>query len=172
MTYRESIKTSVDDHLKAWKIFVDVNNLSDIAHRPTAIGWKVADLREFMKVLEQLLASDAEQVHIGRVNDRYIASIVFQTSIAESIKVIKLMQRRSGSSDPVGLDHLDFTVADLRKTKADLKKAGVPFEVENNDAHEWLSLRFSDGHAREAKFVDHTVLDVCIAELQEAAKGL
>jgi hypothetical protein len=169
---KKEIANAVEDYLKAWEIFVDVHNLRDFVSQPTAIGWKVADLKEFMKALEQLLASNTEQVHIGRVNDRYIASIVFQTSVAAGVKVIKLMQRRASSSDLLGLDHLDFTVGNLTAAKTELKSAQVPFETQSNDAHEWLSLRFGEGQSREAKFVDHSVLDVCIAELQDAAKSL
>ncbi len=172
MELKSEMGKAAADYLKAWEIFVDVQNLNALAGKPTAIGWKVADLHEFMQALEQLLASDVEQTHIGRVNDRYIASIVFHTPLAVSVKVIKLMQRRIGSSDPLGLDHVDFTVPKLVSATLALKAAKVPYETESNDAHEWLSLRFGEGQSMEAKFVDHTVLDVCIAELQDAAKSL
>lgn len=36
----------------------------------------------------------------------------------------------------------------------------------------WLSVRFGIDGRQEAKFVDHNVLDACIAELQEASSNL
>lgn len=43
---KQNIRLAVEDYLKAWEIFVDVHSLGELAGRPTAIGWKVADLTQ------------------------------------------------------------------------------------------------------------------------------
>jgi hypothetical protein len=110
------------------------------------------------------------QCHIGFVDKRYIASVVFKEPIYKNIYVLKLMQRRPKSSDPVGLDHIDFMVNNLGVFEDELKKKQVPkWSHEANEVHGWISVWF-DGS--ELKFKDHIVVDVGVKELQDAIKQI
>ncbi len=138
---------------------------------PVTIGWKVKDIEEYCADLSFFLKSGlVEQCHIGAVDNRYIASLVFKKPIYKNIYIIKLMQRRPGSTDSVGLDHVDFFVNNLASMEKQLARNKVTdWGYESNQSHRWISLRFNES---EAKFVDHTVLDVCVKELQAAGMRL
>ena len=141
------------------------------AHQPAAVGWKVADINEFNDALSGFLKSGlVAQCHIGFVDNRYIASIVFKEPIYQNIRILKLMQRRPGSTDPIGLDHADFPVEDLAAAEATLAKQKVPkWGHESNDVHGWISVWF-DG--LEVKYFDHIVLDIAVKELQDTISQL
>ena len=166
---KKIITEQADQYFKKFGVFVKANGLTK--HEPATIGWKVTDITEFNKALAGFLASDlVNQCHIGFVDKRYIASIVFREPIYQKIYILKLMQRRPGSTDPVGLDHVDFTVADLPATEAEFTKSGVAdWDYESNEVHTWISVRFN---GTEAKFVDHVVLDVGVKELKDITKQL
>jgi hypothetical protein len=109
---------------------------------------------------------------LGWVNERWLASLHLKDSeLPGGIKILKLMQRRAGSTDPVGLDHLDFhaesedEIKRILTNETDLNAA----EESNNPLCHWHSIRFDD---TEAKLRSDTVLDICIAELQEANRKI
>jgi hypothetical protein len=52
-----------------------------------------------------------------------------------------------------------------------LKAAGARITKVRNDIHEWLSLRFGKDHEFEAKFLDHSLIDVIVKELQIAKEA-
>lgn len=135
----------------------------------TALGWKVADIEQFAGAVNELLPH-VSQAHIADVNDRKIGSFVLYDELPLGLKVIKLMQRRSGSNDALGLDHVDITVPNLDTVEAYLKKMNVSHEWQSNDMHRWISARIIN--SREVKFVDHTVLDIGAKEMKLASKGL
>jgi len=135
---------------------------------PTALGWKVADRASFNRTLATL-SDSSEQLHVGTVNGRKIASIVVPKPLEGDIHIIKLMERRRGSNDPIGLDHVDFLLADSLEAAAKrLDKAKIPYTPEANDIHRWLSLRFGEDGKHEAKLLDHLVLDVAVEEMRAA----
>lgn len=163
-TFIKDVKSEVARYRRDLDDFSKTHELANLTKKPNALGWKVADLDSFNTTLSQLLNAGATQVHIGEVNKRFIATVVLGEPVIWGINVLKLMQRRQNSGDPSGLDHIDFYYPDLEKTKGNLY--GIEsWEMESNDAHQWVSLRFK---TREAKFVDHSVLDVCIDEMKQA----
>lgn len=176
--YFDDDELTLDDQLEIysaeWDRFIEAFSLQSLtgAIKATAVGWKVESLTAFDICTSQLLAY-SPQVHIGPVNEvRLIGSFVFPEPIYREARVLKLMQRRPGSEDPLGLDHVDFTVEDISATQTVLEAAGVEVVPENNEVHSWLSVRFGQDDRQEAKFVDHNVLDACIAELQEASASI
>lgn len=138
---------------------------------PTSIGWKTTDIDEFNDIFLEL-RDRCDQIHLGWVNERWLASLHLKdAALPGGVTIVKLMQRRPGSSDPVGLDHLDFYAASEDEIiqalalEVDLDAA----EESNNPLCHWHSIRF-DG--LEAKLRSDTVLDVCIAELKEVSEQL
>lgn len=142
---------------------------------PSTIAWKVTDIDEYGDALADFLKNNLiAQCHIGYVDKRYIASIVFKQPIYKNTYILKLMQRRPGSTDAVGLDHADFPVDDLTDFEIELTKKlanqkALKWSYESNEVHRWISVWF-DGS--EAKFVDHIVLDVGVKELQDITTQL
>lgn len=171
---RHSLEAALDEYETAWQNFIKVNNLNEWASaiKTNTISWKVADKATLFENLEQL-ADLTEQVHIGTVNNRFIASIVLHEPTWQSVKIIKILERRAGSADSLGLDSIDFLVSNTEEAfKALQKVKGGEIQKENNDMHAWLSLRFGENEEFEAKLVDHTVLAVAIKELKLAIKNL
>ncbi len=163
-TFIEDVKSEAACYRQNLDDFSKTHELVSLIKKPNAIGWKVADLDSFNATLSELLNTGATQIHIGEVNKRFIATVVLSEAVTWGINVLKLMQRRQNSEDPSGLDHIDFYYPDLEVVKDSLH--GIQsWEMESNDAHQWISLRFKN---REVKFVDHSVLDVCIDEMKQA----
>jgi hypothetical protein len=80
------------------------------------------------------------------------------------------MQRRPGSTDAVGLDHIDFMDMEETNTKAVLAdESDLKWTEEKNGLCQWTSVWF-DG--TEAKLRTGTVVDVCIDELEEVNSKL
>jgi hypothetical protein len=132
--------------------------------RPTAVGWKAVDPADFDKRFAFLRAL-SDQIHLGWVNERWLATFhLREPQLPWGIETIKLMQRRPGSGDATGLDHLDFlvpegtTAAIIKTSEPDLKVT----EEKNGDHCKWLSLWFGN---TEAKLRSDTVFDVCASEL-------
>lgn len=138
--------------------------------RPTALGWKAADMAEFDKCFVELRGR-SDQVHLKWLNERWIATIVLREPLAAwSVPVIKLMQRRPDSADALGLDHVDFYTPDVVDAAAmRTKEPGVKWTDEENGISKWLSLWF-DG--TEAKLRRESVLTVCIAEMTGVNKRI
>lgn len=168
----ETLAKAFDEYQTAWKAFLVINNLEILEHqaRPTALGWKVADKPALYADLAAI-SNMTTQVHIGTVNQRQIASAVLAEPYA-GIPIIKILERRAGALDPLGLDHIDFLVDNPDQINEMLQAVGARIEHQHNHAHTWLSLRFGKNFEYEAKFVDHSVLDVCIKELQATRKSL
>lgn len=153
----------------AWKALIKEYNLQDFAGyaKATTVSWKVADKSKLFFSLESL-STHAEQVHIGTVNNRHIASVVLHEPLEANIWLIKILERRAGSRDALGLDSVDYLVPDLEQTYTGLKTAGAYIVKEHNDKHKWLSMRFGTNDEFEAKFTDHIVLDVAKKDLNDA----
>jgi hypothetical protein len=152
----------------AWKALIKEYKLQDFADyaQATTVSWKVADKAKLFFNLESL-GQYAEQMHVGTVNNRYIASVVLHKPLEANIWLIKILERRAGSRDALGLDSIDYLVPDIEQTYTGLKAAGLYVVKEHNDKHAWLSLRFGRDDEFEAKFTDHLVLDVAQKELRD-----
>jgi hypothetical protein len=84
-----------------------------------------------------------------------------------NLRIIKLMQRRPGSTDGVGLDHVDFYTPDA--VEPVLKKEdNLKWNFEKNNA-QWHSVWFAAG---EAKLRNDTICGVCADELLETEKAI
>ena len=164
--------TALAAHEAAWQKLLAAHQLQELGKQAvaTTLSWKVADKAALFANLEDNAAA-IEQVHIGTVNDRYIASAALKEPFA-GLPILKLLERRQGSDDPLGLDSVDYLVPDLDQTFATCQTAGLNIVRENNDMHDWLSLRFGDQDQFEAKITDHLVLDVGIKELGLASKQI
>jgi non-canonical purine NTP pyrophosphatase (RdgB/HAM1 family) len=140
------------------------------ALQPTAVAWKTEDIADFDRRFAEL-REHADQIHFGWVNDRWLVTLSMRDELSCGLKLVKLMQRRPGSSDPTGLDHFDFLLDKNTDAKAVL--AAEPnlkwTEEKNGDHCKWLSIWFDD---TEAKLRSDTVLDVCIAEMQDVNKAI
>ncbi|HJQ08023.1 MAG TPA: hypothetical protein VJ836_00915 [Candidatus Saccharimonadales bacterium] len=136
--------------------------------KPTAIGWKVAGRTEYDKVFAEL-HDMCDQIVDVTLNDRWIAKMHLKdTKLSGGIEIIKLMQHRPASTDAVGLDHLDFYSPDVTKEKLAAEK-DLAWTEEENGLCRWLSIWFE---GTEAKLRPDTVIDVCIAELQETNQNI
>lgn len=134
--------------------------------KPTSMGWKVADLQEFNERF-MVLRDQSDQVHLCWMNERWLATFHLKNqSLAGGIVLVKLMQRRPGSTDAVGLDHLDYFIpadVDVKETLA--AEPDLQWTEERNGEHcKWLSVWFE---GTEAKLRRDTVLEVCANELME-----
>lgn len=164
----KTISQAAEEYFKKFEAFAQQHQLTN--QQPSTIAWKTTDINEFNQILGDFLEqSSILQCHIGFVDKRYIASMVFKEPVYKNVRILKLMQRRPGSTDPVGLDHADFAVANLATVEAELTKKGIKWTHESNEVHSWISMWFDN---TEAKFVDHIVLDVGVKELQDITKEL
>lgn len=163
----DELNKAIEEYLGKWNGLVAGRKNKEFFERlkPTAIGWKVADLAEFDRLFAQWRQA-CDQIHVAWLNDRWLAAMHLKDSkLHGDIEIIKLMQRRPGSDDALGLDHLDFLDMEETNTKAVLaEEADLKSSEEQNGICNWTSIWF-DG--TEAKLRSHTVLDISIAELQE-----
>jgi hypothetical protein len=167
-----SLAEALNDYEDAWARFLSAYKLDDFLElvTPTTISWKVADKAELFKNLEQL-GDLTEQVHIGTVNDRFIASVLLYKPV-KSMQIVKILERRTSSEDALGLDSIDYFVKDNEVIYKMLKKAEANIVKDHNSMHDWLSLRFGEDNRYEAKFTTHLVLEVGIKELRLATDQL
>jgi hypothetical protein len=163
----DQLNQALEDYFGKWGRLVEGRKNKEFFERlkPTAVGWKTTDLAEFDRLFAEWRQA-CDQIHIGLINDRWIASMhIKDTKLHGDIEIIKLMQRRPDSTDAVGLDHVDFLDMEETNTKAVLaEEDGLKTSEEKNGYCEWTSIWF-DG--TEAKLRLETVLDVGIAELRD-----
>lgn len=162
----DELNQAIDGYMAKWQALVGARKNKDFFERlkPTAVGWKVADLAEHDRVVNELRGA-CDQVIAVWMNERWITKMHLKDSqLNGGIEIIKILQLRPGSSDATGLDHADFMDMEETNTKAILEEEGVKFTEEENGIANWVSIWF-DG--TEAKLRRGTVLDVIIAELDE-----
>lgn len=167
-----TLPKSLREYRDAWKAFMVVHHLETLERevRATTFSWKVADKPALFTCLEAN-ADHIEQLHIGTVNGRFIASAVLHEPY-EAMPIMKILERRQGSADPLGLDSIDYITDDRDRVFRMLQDAGASVELQSNDLHDWLSLRFGEHLQYEAKFNDSLVLKVSIEELRIAEQRL
>lgn len=140
--------------------------------QPTAVGWKTTDLADFDRRYAEL-RDICDQIHLGWVNERWLATMHLKSGLLPwGLTVVKLMQRRPGSSDAVGLDHIDFYVPAASPNLKSLltKEPGLKWTEEKNGDHcKWISVWFDH---TEAKLRGDTVLEVCAAELSDVQEAV
>lgn len=162
----ETVRTTLAIYLNDWQVLVSERSNTDFfeALKPTAVGWKCTDRTELMQHFAEL-RDLCDQVHFGWVNERWLVTLhLKEQTLPGGISLIKLMERRPGSTDAVGLDHVDFYTTAPVKANIDLEE-DLDWNEETNGAHcKWVSVWFEGG---EAKLRRDTVLKVCADEMLE-----
>lgn len=163
----DQINTAIDEYQSKWQRLVAARTNKEFfgSLKPTAVGWKVTNLDELLGYFNELRKS-CDQVHFGWVNERWLVTMHLRNqSLEKGIQIIKLMERRPGSKDPAGLDHLDFYNKDGNFEKVLSKESDLKWSKEmNGKVCRWTSVWFA---GTEAKLRKDTVIQPCIAELQE-----
>ncbi len=166
----DQLNQAIDGYLGKWQALIaarqDEKNKEFFERlKPTAVGWKTEDIAEYDRLFS-LWRDACDHIHVASLNDRWIAEMHLKDEkLSGNIEIIKLMQRRPGSSDAVGLDHLDFMDMEETNTKAILaEETDLKWTDEKNGLCVWTSIWFDD---TEAKLREGTVVDVSIAELQQ-----
>jgi hypothetical protein len=165
----DELNQELEDYRAKWQTLISerTDKTFFAGQKPTAVGWKAEDIKDLDKKFEELRGL-CDQIHFGWLNERWLITMHLKnTKLAWDIEVIKLMQRRPGSSDKVGLDHLDLLSKSNPKAESVLKsEPNLKWTKESNDYRcKWLSIWFA---GTEAKLRTDTVIEVCIREMQEA----
>jgi len=166
----DELKTAIDAYWGKWQTLVGERSDKPFFEglRPTSVAWKTTDLADFDQRFTDL-RDHTDQIHFGWVNERWLVTLYLkdEATLPWNIRVIKLMQRRPGSTDAVGLDHVDFWF-DPEKFNAKQvveKETALKWTEEKNGEHcKWISLWFA---GTEAKLRSNTVLQVCADEMLE-----
>lgn len=153
-------------YLEEWRELVadrrDVDFFKELA--PTSIGWKVADRAEHDRRVAEL-RGQCDLVTSAWMDERWITKLHLKDAKLEGgMEVVKIMERRPGSTDATGLDHVDFYSPAVAQADAVLKaEPGLKWNHETNGAS-WISVWFGGG---EAKLRTDTVLDSYIRDLRQ-----
>jgi hypothetical protein len=162
------VRRSLQEYFAAWRQWSgeaqEAAGLRLGQCKPTNFGWKVADLATFNAALTDWMARTA-QLHVSTVNERKLGLLVPDQPI-EGVPIVEIMQRRPGSSDPLGLDHVAFYYPDTAELKKVLSGTNFSWEEQGNNHHSWISVMFGD-KPYEAKFFNHTALKVAVIEMRE-----
>lgn len=174
----DELNAAVADFQKKWQDVVAEREDKTFFEklRPTAVAWKAEDLSDFDTRFAEL-RDLADHIHMGWINERWLATFhLREATLVDGITVVKLMQRRPGSTDATGLDHVDFyfkpdSLPENTKAKDILEKEpNLKWSEEFNGDHcEWLSIWFE---GTEAKIRSNTTVDVCIDELRAVANQI
>ncbi|MGF7228668.1 MAG: hypothetical protein ACQR33_01660 [Candidatus Saccharibacteria bacterium] len=162
----DELQKGLETYLNGWRQFAKQRHneqyFADL--KPTAVAWKFTDRQELMQRVDEI-RDLCEQIHFGWINERWaVCAYLKDDSLAEGVRIVKLMERRPGSTDPVGLDHVDFYTADA-DVKSHVEQEDIKWTEESNGQHcNWISVWFEQG---EAKLRTDTVFRVCADEMME-----
>jgi len=166
----DKVNEALRIYQQSWQKLVDnrTNRQFFEALKPTAVGWKTADRAEYTRLVAEL-HDQADHVIETWMNGRWVAKVHLRdTKLANGVEILKIMERRPGSEDAVGLDHVDFYSPDVAAAEPLLKQeADLNWTWESNDViqgYDWISIWFE---GTEAKLKSDTVLDIIQAELKE-----
>lgn len=166
----DDIELSLGNYLKDWQLWhPSVNSIDFATMMPMHVGWKVADEVALGQTVAELLPL-TEQGHIGTVDGRKIALLALKVP-TQGVPILQIMQLRPGSADPLGLDHVAFYCDNIAALEQALATSGIKWETQSNPGHSWISLWFGP-HQREAKFFDHTSLDLGARELTDLSSTI
>jgi len=170
----DELNTAINDYWTKWQALVATctNQAFFNDLMPTAIGWKTENLTEFDQRFVAL-RDLSDQIHLGWINERWVATFHLRgDALAQGITIVKLMQRRPGSTDAIGLDHVDFYVNPAIAPAVEMVSAEPNLkwsEEHNGDCSKWISVWFAD---TEAKLRSDTVVEVCIQEMEAIDKAV
>lgn len=170
---KEALSQSLDKYFTKWDEYVARMGLFAVAEkmRPVAVGWKVGSRAEYRRVMS-VLDNFAVQIHSVNVGKRKIATVVLEKPLVRDISVIKVIERREGSRDIVGLDHVDFYLPLVDGIAEMLERGEANWRRQGNEKYRRLSVRFGPESLYEAKIVDHTVLNIAADELNYASQKI
>lgn len=170
---KEALSQSLDRYFMKWDEYVARMGLFGIADkmRPVAVGWKVGSRAEYRRAMS-VLDNFAVQIHSVSVAGRKIATVVLEKPLARGISVIKVIERREGSRDIVGLDHVDFYLPIVEGIAEMLERGEANWRRQGSDTYKRLSVRFGPESLYEAKIIDHTVLNIAADELNYASQKI
>lgn len=170
---KEALSLSLEKYFIKWDEYVSRMGLFAIAEkmRPVAVGWKVSSNAEYRRTMS-VLDNFASQIHSVSVGKRKFATVVLNEPLAKGITVIKVIERRAGSRDIVGLDHIDFYLPMVEGIAEMLDRGQANWRRQGNDKYKRLSVRFGPESLYEAKIIDHTVLDIAADELMYAGQKI
>lgn len=164
----DQFNQAITAYMTKWDAFVAERSNKDFFAnlKPSSVAWKVEDLADYDQKFAELRDS-ADHIHIAWLNERWLTTCHLRDGVRldQDIEIAVLMQRRPGSTDAVGLDHLDFFTPELPEVEKILKaEKGVKWTYEKNGEFcEWISIWFA---GTEAKLRPYTKIDVGIKELQ------
>jgi hypothetical protein len=169
---QQELETALEAYHIKWHTLVSGRGNKDFftGLRPTAVGWKTVDEADFWARFMDLHKISV-QSHTGWVDERWLATFYLREPLAQGVSLVKLMQRRPGSTDATGLDHLDFLIPKNSDTKKVLEvESELKWSEEFNGDHcKWISLWFD---STEAKLRSDTVLEVCANEMKTVERAL
>ena len=170
---KEALSQSLDKYFTKWDEYIARMGLFAIADkmRPVAVGWKVGSRAEYRRVMS-VLDNFATQIHSVNVGKRKVATVILTDALARDIKVIKVIERREGSRDVVGLDHVDFYLPIVEGIAEMLERGEANWRRQGNENYKRLSVRFGPESLYEAKIIDHTVLNIAADELNYASQKI
>lgn len=170
---KEALSQSMDRYFNKWDEYVARMGLFAIAEkmRPIAVGWKVGSRAEYRRVMS-VLDNYAVQIHSVNIGKRKVATVVLAEPLAREINVIKVIERREGSRDIVGLDHVDFYLPIVEGLAEMFERSQANWRRQGNDTYKRLSVRFGPESLYEAKIIDHTVLNIAADELNYASQKI
>jgi hypothetical protein len=168
----DELNKALKDYQVKWETLVATRSDKPFFEglKTTAVAWKTTDLAEFDRIFAEL-REKCDQIHLGWINERWLGTLHLREGELEGgVKIIKLMQRRPGSTDDVGLDHVDFYSPQVKGAEGILKdEPDLKWTPENNGHCNWISIWFDN---TEAKLRTGTTIDVCIKELEEINKQI
>src|SRR6266540_4685412 len=106
----DELQTALTEFHAKWHTLVAARKDTSFfeALKPTAIAWKTTDRAEYDKLYAEL-HDQADQIIETWMNERWVAKFHLRDrQLQGGIEIVKLMQRRPGSTDAVGFDHVDF----------------------------------------------------------------
>lgn len=166
----DGIKSELKSYMDDWYICCSKSNIKGLQlMHPMHFGWKVAEEDDLIQIVSSLTPSST-LVNIAKVDNRKLALLVTEQPI-NGVPIAEIMQRRPGSTDKLGLDHLAFWCPSELDLEKELSNSSVKWEHQHNEGHAWISLWFGDKN-REAKFFDHTALDIAAKELSKASDSI
>ncbi|MBA2279253.1 hypothetical protein H0V99_02345 [Candidatus Saccharibacteria bacterium] len=170
---KEALSQSLEKYFAKWDEYVARMGIYAIAEKmqPVAVGWKVGNRDEYRRTMS-VLDNYALQIHTLTVSKRKIATVVLEEPLARGITTIKVIERRAGANDPVGLDHVDFYLPMIDGIAEMLERGEANWRRQGSEKYQRISVRFGPESLYEAKIIDHTVLDIAADELVHASKKL
>lgn len=167
----DELRTALQQYQNEWRALVaERANVAFFENvKPTAVAWKTEDIADYDARMAEL-RDLCDQIFVVWMNERWIAKLHLRENILPwNLRIIKIMQRRPGSTDKPGLDHVDFYTPDGDTIEPALKgEPDLKWNYEKNNAA-WYSVWFAGG---EAKIRKDTICGVCADELLETEKEI